>query len=120
MKALLVVAHGSPRPEANEDVVRLAAAIREMKRFDHVEVAYLDCNQPDIPAGIDLCAGAGATEIVAVPYFLHGGRHFLFDVPDLLEEGEARHSGVTITMGDYIGHRPEIAGVIADRVAAVK
>lgn len=120
MKALLLIAHGSPRPEANEDIVRLADAIRAANAFEHVEVAYLDCNQPDIAAGIDLCVGAGAQQIVAVPYFLHGGRHFLFDVPALLEEGEARHRGITVTMGDYIGHRPEIAAVLADRVAAVR
>jgi sirohydrochlorin ferrochelatase len=115
MKAILLIAHGSPRPEANEDVVRVAELVRA--RVPLVVVGYLDCNQPDIPTALDACVAAGASAIAAVPYFLHSGRHFLLDLPALLDEGAQRHPGVTITMGDYIGHLPELAGVLRDRVA---
>ena len=115
MKALLVIAHGSPRPEANEDIARLAEEIRGRNAFPLVMVGYLDCNQPDIPAAVDQCVALGASEIVAVPYFLHSGRHFLFDVPEMLEDGARRHPDVRITMGDYVGHEPQIADVLRDR-----
>lgn len=113
MNALLLMAHGSPRPEANEDVLRVAELLRE--RFPIVVVGYLDCNEPDIPAAIDQCVAAGATSIAAVPYLLHSGRHFLIDLPRLLDEGSARHPGVEIRMGDYIGHMPQMADVLRDR-----
>ena len=113
MNALLLMAHGSPRPEANDDVRRVAALLRD--RFPIVVVGYLDCNQPDIPAAIDACVAAGATSIAAVPYLLHSGRHFLIDMPALLDDGAARHPGVAIRMGDYIGHMPQIADVLRDR-----
>lgn len=116
MKALLVMAHGSPRPEANEDVVHVAEVVRARNVYPFVLVAYLDCNQPDIPAGLDQCVAAGATEIVAVPYFLHSGKHFLRDIPALLEEALQRHPGLSIRMGDYVGHMPAMAAVLRDRV----
>lgn len=118
MKALLLMAHGSPRPEANEDIVRVAEVVRARKAFGMVLVAYLDCNEPTIPAGVDQCVAAGATEIVAVPYFLHSGKHFLRDIPDLLEEAQLRHPHVSIRMGDFVGHMPALADVLRDRVQA--
>lgn len=116
MKALLILAHGSPRPEANEDIVRVAELLRARNAYPLVEIGYLDCNQPDIPAAIDLCVAAGATDIAAVPYFLHSGKHFFLDLPELLESAAAKHPGVTIRMGDYIGHEPQLDDVLRDRV----
>ncbi|HEX7829024.1 MAG TPA: CbiX/SirB N-terminal domain-containing protein [Thermoanaerobaculia bacterium] len=119
MKALLVIAHGSPRAEANVDVVGVADVVRARGAFDFVQVCYLDCNDPDIATGVDLCVDAGATEIVAVPYVLHSGKHLLRDIPRILDEAERRHANVRIVMGDYVGHRPAIAEVLLDRVRAV-
>lgn len=116
MKALLLIAHGSPRPEANEDILRIADVVRGRNAFDYVLVAYLDCNDPDIGAGVDQCVAAGATEVIAVPYLLHSGKHFLRDIPEILDEAATRHPAVTILMGDYVGHMPQMRDVIADRV----
>ena len=119
MKALLIMAHGSPRPEANDDIQRLADVIRERRLFSYVTIGYLDCNQPDIAAAVDECVVAGATGIAAVPYFLHSGKHMLRDLPAILEERAARYPSVTISMGDYVGREPQMADVLRDRVRAV-
>ena len=116
MKALLIMAHGSPRPEANDDIRKLADVIRQRRLFSYVTIGYLDCNQPDIGAAVDECVTAGATEIAAVPYFLHSGRHMLRDLPSILEERAARHPSVSILMGDYVGRQPQMADVLCDRV----
>lgn len=116
MKAILVIAHGSPRPEANQDVLAVAEEVRARGVSAIVQTCYLDCNEPDIAAGVDLCAAAGATEIVAVPYLLHSGKHFVRDLPRILEESAARHPGVRILMGNYIGREPQMMDVIRDRV----
>ncbi|MEA2489067.1 MAG: sirohydrochlorin ferrochelatase [Acidobacteriota bacterium] len=118
MNALLVMAHGSPRPEANDDVRRVAELLRARGEYPIVVIGYLDCNQPDIPAAIDECVAAGASSIAAVPYLLHSGKHFLLDLPALLDEGSLRHPQVTIVMGDYIGREPQLADVLRDRVTA--
>lgn len=120
MKALLLVAHGSPRPEANEDVRQVAELVRKRLADTLVVIGYLDCNQPDIPAAVDLCVDSGATEVVVVPYFLHSGKHFVRDIPRILGECAASHPAVTIKMSDYVGHQPAIADVLRDRAAACR
>lgn len=115
MKALLVMAHGSPRAESNEDIVTVVDRVRERGVYPIVRLGYLDCNSPDLPTAIDQCVADGATEIVAVPYFLHTGKHVLRDLPDLLDQAEARHSHLQIRMGDYLGHDPQMADVLLER-----
>lgn len=119
MRALLIMAHGSPRPEANDDIRRVTEVVEATGLYTIVKVGYLDCNEPDIATAIDQCVAAGARSIAAVPYFLHSGKHLLRDLPALLREGTRRHPGVEILMGRYIGAEPEMAAVLHARVAAV-
>ncbi|MCU1347621.1 MAG: hypothetical protein JWO56_651 [Acidobacteria bacterium] len=120
MKALLIMAHGSPRPEANDDIRRVAETVRERRRYPLVVIGYLDCNEPTIGVAIDECVAAGADAIAAVPYFLHSGKHLLRDIPEILETAASRHPNVEIVMGDYIGHEPQLVQVLLDRVRAVR
>jgi sirohydrochlorin ferrochelatase len=115
MRAMLVMVHGSPREESNDAVRRVVAAARSRGGWDAIEIGYLDVNQPDIAAAVDLLVEQGASEIVAVPYFLHSGKHLLRDLPDALDECTQRHAGVRITMSDYLGHSPLMADILRDR-----
>ena len=115
-EALLVMVHGSPRPVANEDVYAVLDIIRERGVYPIVEVGFMECNDPTIPTAIDSCVAQGAERVIAVPYFLHTGNHVAEDLPNLLEEAQARHAEVEFLMGDYIGHDALIADVIRDRV----
>jgi sirohydrochlorin ferrochelatase len=120
VKALLIMAHGSPRAAANDDVRKVAEAVRARGTYPLVAIGYLDCNEPDIAAAIDECVAAGARAIAAVPYFLHSGKHLLRDIPEILEDAARRHPDVEIVMGDYIGHEPQLVQVLLDRVHAVR
>ena len=115
-EALLVMVHGSPRPGANEDVYAVVDIVRERGVYPIVEVGFMECNDPTIPAAIDTCVAQGAERVIAVPYFLHTGNHVAEDLPSLLEEAQVRHTEVEFLMGDYIGHDALIADVIRDRV----
>ena len=115
--SLLLMAHGSPRPESNNDLYRVADAVRERGVFRHVAVGFMECNQPDIPAAIDELAESGATEIVAVPYFLHPGNHVADDLPTILEDAQQRYPDIQFTMGDYLGRDAALEVVILDRAA---
>ena len=119
MKALLIMAHGSPRPEANDDIRLVAAVVEGTGRYAIVRVGYLDCNEPDITTAIDQCVEAGARSIAAVPYFLHSGKHLLRDLPATLRAGVRRHPNVEILMGRYLGAEPEMAALLHARVAAI-
>ncbi len=114
--ALLIMVHGSPRPESNRDMFAVVELLRASNSFAHVEVGFMECNEPTIPNAIAQCVEAGAQKIVAVPYFLHAGNHVADDLPTLLEEAQQQYPHVEFLMGDYVGHDAAIADVLRDRV----
>jgi sirohydrochlorin cobaltochelatase len=111
------MAHGSPRPQSNEDLFRVADEVRARGVFAHVVVGFMECNQPDIPAAIDELVQNGATDIVAVPYFLHPGNHVADDLPTILEEAGQKYPAVQFAMGDYLGRDSALETVLKDRAA---
>lgn len=117
-QALLVMVHGSPRPIANEDMFAVVEVVRERGVFPLVAVGFMEINAPSIPEAIADLVQQGAERVIAVPYFLHTGNHVTDDLPSLLEEAQARYSQVEFVMGDYLGHDPILADVIAERAAA--
>ena len=117
--ALLVMVHGSPRPEANADVFRVVenfhARPDARTAFPRVQVGFMECNEPDIPTAIDNLVAGGATSVTAVPYFLHTGTHVCDDLPTLLEDAQARHPNVAFRMGDYLGLSPRLTDILTAR-----
>ncbi|HEX8236990.1 MAG TPA: CbiX/SirB N-terminal domain-containing protein [Abditibacteriaceae bacterium] len=113
--ALLVMVHGSPRPESNRDMFAVVDEVRRRGVYPVVEVGFLQCNEPTIPAAIARCVEQGATRVVAVPYFLHSGTHVADDLPTALEEAQEQYGHVEFLMGDFLGHDDAIADVIRDR-----
>lgn len=116
--ALLVMVHGSPRAAANSDVFRVVARVKEQNLYDHVEVGFMECNEPTIPDAIELCVNAGVQRVVAVPYFLHTGKHVAEDLPALLDSAQARYPNIEFAMGRYIGASPRLTEILAERAAA--
>ena len=114
--SLLIMVHGSPRPESNRDMFAVVDVLRASQRFAHIEVGFMECNQPTIPDAIAKCVEMGARKIVAVPYFLHAGNHVADDLPTLLEQAQLQYPDVEFLMGDYLGRDAAIADVLRDRV----
>lgn len=119
-QALLVMVHGSPRPIANNDMFAVVDVIRERGVYPIVEVGFMEINEPSIPEAIERCVAQGAERVLAVPYFLHTGNHVTDDLPTLLEAAQARYPQIEFLMGDYLGHDPLLADVVAERAAAVR
>ncbi|HVF10174.1 MAG TPA: CbiX/SirB N-terminal domain-containing protein, partial [Abditibacteriaceae bacterium] len=115
--ALLVMAHGSPQPESNDDLFAVVDLVRQCGIYHAVRAGFLECNAPLIPAALEACVAEGAQRIIAVPYFLHAGNHVAADLPALLEEAQAKYPHLEFLMGDYLGHDVLIADVVRDRVA---
>lgn len=119
-RALLVMVHGSPRPIANAEMFRVVEIVKERGAFPIVEVGFMECNEPTIPEAIATCVEKGATEVVAVPYFLHTGKHVADDLPTLIEEAMAQYPEVTFRMGDYLGRSERLTEILWDRTEAVQ
>lgn len=118
--SLLVMVHGSPRPESNRDMFAVVERVRGRGLFETVEVGFMELNEPTIPEAIARSVEQGATRIIAVPYFLHAGTHVADDLPGLLEEAATRYPHVEFLMGDYLGHDPLIADIMSQRAQSVR
>ncbi len=116
MKYLLLIAHGSRRQSANEEVASLGERVAALAAddYDGVVTAFLELAEPDIHQGIARCIEQGADSIVAVPYFLAGGTHVKKDIPAELECARAGAPGVSIEMAQYLGGSDAMADLVLD------
>ncbi len=114
--AILLMAHGSRIPEANDAVNEIAAMVKALGGFDIVEVSFRENHKPNIQEGIDACVAKGAERILLVPYFLYMGAHVLEDLPRELDEARLRHPGVEMAMGRHLGVHKRLAKLVIDRI----
>lgn len=114
--SVLIIAHGSRRPEANADLVTLAGMLRQQMPEAHVEHAYLELAEPDIPTGLKNCVKAGATEIRMLPYFLSAGSHVTEDLSRYQAEFLVQHPGVSCLLCPPIGLHPLLMDILRDRL----
>lgn len=114
MRSLLLVAHGSRREASNEEVRRLAEALRERAgpRYGRVDCAFLELAEPSIPDGIEACVQAGANEVVVLPYFLSAGRHVAQDIPEQVDIKRREHPQVRIVIAPYLGASSQVADLL--------
>ncbi len=114
MKFMLLIAHGSRKQAANDEIAALAERVQAIAGdgYDAVLPAFLELAEPDIHQAIENCARQGAVEIVAVPYFLAAGNHVARDIPGELECARAGHPGIRIEMAPYVGGHEAMADVV--------
>ena len=113
--AILLIAHGSRRPEANADLEFVAAALRARGRYSFVCAAYLELAEPNIEAGGAKCVEAGATTVVLLPYFLSPGVHVVEDLTAARDALGARFPNVKFVLAEPLGRHPLLVDVVEQR-----
>lgn len=110
----MLIAHGSRKQAANDEVSRLAEQISKLKDSEYQAVvpAFLEFAEPDIHQGVDRCVELGADTIVAMPYFLAAGRHVAEDIPKEIECARAGNPEVNIEISQYLGESEAMAGLV--------
>jgi sirohydrochlorin ferrochelatase len=115
-RAILLVDHGSRRPEANALLEALAERLRRRLPDRLVQVAHMELAQPSIEQGIDACATAGASEVVVHPYFLAPGSHTTQTIPERVEEAKRRHPGLRVRISEPLGLHEKLLDVVLQRI----
>ena len=115
--AILLMAHGSRIPEANDAVREIAAMVKKMTDYEIVEVSYREQHLPNIQQGIDACVSKGAERILLIPYFLFIGAHVQEDLPEEMAQAKDRYPGVEFAMGSHLGVHRKLAEVVVERIA---
>jgi sirohydrochlorin ferrochelatase len=113
--ALLLIAHGSRRPEANADLAFIAAALRERGRYAVVQIAFLELAEPSIEAGGAMCVEAGASDVILLPYFLSPGVHVVEDLTAARDKLTERFPAVRFVLAEPLGRHPLLVDVVEQR-----
>jgi sirohydrochlorin ferrochelatase len=116
IKYLLLIAHGSRRQGANDEIIRLAESIagHADNGYDGVLPAFLEIAEPSISEGIKRCVELGAEHIVVMPYFLAAGNHVYKDIPGEIACAQAGAPEVKIEMSQYLGASEAMASLVLD------
>jgi len=115
-RGVLVVGHGSRRPEANEDVREATRRIGERGHFGLIEAAFLEIEHPNISEGFGKLVERGANEITVHPYFLSPGRHTRGDIPLEVREAASHHASVSYRITEPLSAHPLVIEASAQRI----
>jgi len=114
--AILLMAHGSRIPEANDAAREIAAMVRELTGYEIVEVSFREQHLPNIQAGVDACVAQGAERVLLIPYFLFIGAHVQEDLPEEMAVAKRRYPQVEFAMGTHLGVHRKLAEVVVERI----
>jgi sirohydrochlorin ferrochelatase len=116
MRAILLIDHGSVRPEANHMLACMANLLQRMVGDGAiVRHAHMELAEPTIADGFTACIDAGATDVVAFPYMLSPGKHSTRDIPRMVAEAARAHPDATFRVPEAFGMSAELAAVVARR-----
>jgi len=116
MRSILLIDHGSVKPEANHMVSCMANLLQHMLGADIVvRHAHMELAEPSIAAGFADCVRNGASEVIAFPYMLSPGKHVTRDVPRLVAEAAQAFPQIAYRVTGAFGVHEKLAELIALR-----
>ncbi|MDZ4687208.1 MAG: CbiX/SirB N-terminal domain-containing protein [Planctomycetaceae bacterium] len=116
MTAVLLIAHGSRRVEANADLEELARRVTEQGGYAIVEVSYLELATPTIADGGRRCVSRGASRVLMLPYFLSAGRHVTEHLLEHQRQLAEEFPAVAFQPCPPLGLHPLMTQIVLDRL----
>lgn len=114
--AVLLIAHGSRRAEANADLEELARRVTAQGGYAIVEVSYLELATPTIPDGGRRCIARGANRVLMLPYFLSAGRHVTEHLVEHQRQLAEEFPDVAFQLCPPMGLHPLMTQIVLDRL----
>ncbi len=114
--AILLIAHGSRKEEANQELRDLAERLRVGRQGAIVEPCFLELAGPDIPAGGRACVRQGAKRVLMIPYFLSAGVHLQDDLKGARDELREAFPDVEFRLGSALGPHPLLDQLVEARI----
>ncbi len=115
--AILLVAHGSRRDEANDDLLKLAEMFTKATTDEIVEVGFLEIAHPSIPEGLQTCAERGAESISILPFFLSPGDHVTRDLANFRDRFLAQSPQIACHVCPPIGLHSKLVELMLLRLS---
>lgn len=114
--AVLLIAHGSRRAAANQDLLQLADLISSRHQYHFVGVSYLELAPPTIIDGGRLCVERGATRVLMLPYFLSAGVHVVNDLEENRTQLATEFPDVKFVLCPHLGLHPLMVDIVMSRL----
>jgi sirohydrochlorin ferrochelatase len=114
--AVLLIAHGSRRSAANQELVDLAERLVGQLNYSIIEPSFLELADPDIVTGGSICVSKGAEIVLMVPYFLSAGVHIQRDLSEARDELSQKYPGVDFRLGPPLGPHPLLDELVIRRI----
>lgn len=117
---ILLFAHGARDPNWAKPFQRTQALLAELPTAQGqvpVELAFLEFMQPDLIEGGERLVKAGCSDVTVVPLFLGAGGHVRKDLPELMQQLQARHTGVNWRLAPAVGETDTLVQALARSAA---
>jgi len=114
--ALLLMAHGSRRAQANQELVDLAQRLLKLGHYTVIEPSFLELADPDIVTGGSTCVFKGATRVLMVPYFLSAGVHIQRDLAEARNLLILKYPEIEFRLGLPLGPHELLDNLVLERV----
>tara|TARA_Y100000588_G_C14280064_1_gene936605 strand:+ start:4343 stop:4732 length:390 start_codon:yes stop_codon:yes gene_type:complete len=109
---LIVFAHGSTVPEANEAVRKVAEKTAQRCGLKFWSQAFLEPIQPDLATAVQRLSQEGVQKIVVTPYFLTMGVHLQKDLPRILERVSSDYPSIEIVCSPSLDGNPALVDIL--------
>lgn len=116
-EAVLLLAHGSRRVEANEEWVAIWQLFAKRHQDLLIEGSFIEFAEPDLEAGVSQLVAQGAEKIYIVPLFLTVGNHLRQNIPNRLQALQTEYPEIILEMTEHLGVDPLLVQIIEQRLA---
>ena len=105
-KAIVLLAHGSPLPDAKKAIVSLA---KKLSRYIRVKMyyAFLQFNHPRLIKCLYNIVGnkkLKVSEVMILPVFISDGNHTLSDLPKIIKTFKKTYKHINIKLAKPLGN----------------
>lgn len=116
MEGVIILGHGSRRPEANQEIRDIAEQVKMRTGDALYETCFLQFGQPALSEGIQRMVASGVKKITVIPLLLAVGNHIQVELPRLLRQQKELYSGLTLLLAPHLGADSRIVEIVMDRM----
>lgn len=95
LEGVLLLGHGSRRPEANQEILQIAELVQARGGDAVYQTGFLQFGTPTLSGAVAKLARAGVRKITVVPLLLVVGTHIQDDLPRLIQEQKRLYPDIT-------------------------
>lgn len=112
----VILAHGSKRKEANDEIRNIVALIQAKDRDKLYRAAFMQFDPDDLDQALEQLLERDVKRVVIMPYFLTTGNHISVDIPELIEAERRKHPSLEFIIAKHLNGHPGLVDIVVDRI----